>query len=285
MPPRTSQKRKTDDSPYAVSGLKRTNGGNGTNTNALYPGREQRDNYPTPTANRERDREWYGNTGAYEKEMLGLQANGSHKRRKVDTGNTYPIGLAGGAMMRGEEGQLVTLDLSTLPPQAVTKYLQTYGLGTTLNPAPLSAQQPITPRDAFSRGLQNLPSRTKPKQSWEEAEGQDVNGIKTTTIKNTTTKTATTNGATSTMYTTTSALGLSATVELPVEINNTALFDSTEAIAAYATIAQSHWNSMSAYASHAYGTAPTGSKLNEREIIEDFVNTLRSRELFVRLST
>ena len=79
------------------------------------------------------------------------------------------------------------------------------------------------------------------------------------------------------MYATTSALGLSATVEPPVEINNTAFFDSAEATTAYSTIAQTHWNSISSYASHAYGAAAAGNKLNEREIVEDFINTLRSR--------
>lgn len=133
MPPRAAQKRKQDDGPYALSGLKR-NTGAASHASSPYPSREQRerDGYGG-TVGRDRDRDYvngsgydkHGNSSAYEKEMYPYAASGganggaANKRRKIDPGagnnlgNSayYTNGTAGvpNGLVRGEEGPLLTV--------------------------------------------------------------------------------------------------------------------------------------------------------------------------------
>jgi hypothetical protein len=118
MPPRAAQKRKADDGPYALSGMKRPNGNGGGNNHALYPTREHRDRDGfAVTSTSIREREWHDKYGAtaYERETTSHAiGNPSSKRRKADPGNGagpayYHTGMVGNPMIRGEEGPLITV--------------------------------------------------------------------------------------------------------------------------------------------------------------------------------
>ena len=119
MPPRAAQKRKADDGPYALSGLKRAPGGNGgsnNNNQALYSTREHRDRDGYAVSGMQ-EREWYDKYGrtAYEKDFVShASVNTSNKRRKADPSNGasaayYQVGMSGNPMIRGEEGPLITV--------------------------------------------------------------------------------------------------------------------------------------------------------------------------------
>lgn len=116
MPPRAAQKRKADDGPYALSGLKRAPASNGgsNNNQALYPTREHRDRDGYGT----HEPEWYdkyGRINAYEKDMVShTTMNTSNKRRKADPSSGagaayYQVGMGGNGMIRGEEGPIITV--------------------------------------------------------------------------------------------------------------------------------------------------------------------------------
>ncbi|KAG8801055.1 hypothetical protein FRB91_010043 [Serendipita sp. 411] len=292
MPPRASQKRKTDDSPYGLSGVKRIPGGNGSAPHGNYSGREQRerDSYGQSAAGRERD--WYdkyGTTSGYDKDILGTSAsNNSHKRRKLDVGNGAYQPVANSPITRGEEGPLIVFDMATLPMPALLKYLQTYNLAATINPSPLSAQYPISPRDSL---LKAASSGSQPRgrqygkfgqNAWDEMEMQE-SGVKSNIARSSSTKTP--NGPTN-MYATTSALGLSATTtEVPDVIDTTSISDVGETHSSLVTIAQTHWNSVSSTYSLNYGGGTTSSRLNEKDVLDEFMNALRYRDLYLRLST
>jgi hypothetical protein len=119
MPPRAAQKRKTDDGPYALSGIKRPNGNGGGSSHALYPTREHRER-ESYTATSMREQEWYDKYGstAYEKDVTShTVVNPSSKRRKADPANGagpayYQTGMVGNPMIRGEEGPLITVSSS-----------------------------------------------------------------------------------------------------------------------------------------------------------------------------
>lgn len=322
MPPR-AQKRKLDDSPYALSGIKRTN--LTSSSNGLYP-REPRDrdasgytNAAALSAGRGGDYyDKYSGLSSYERDPINpAQAS---KRRKVEAAgtnaNTYYA--TGGGLPRGEEGPQITLDLSTLPHSAILKYLQMYNLTPAINPPAISVQRPSTPHMLLKspssskqqQALQNSSSaaratpgpgsygRVQGSGYWEEQELQD--SLKQKTV--TTTATATTmtksglNGISSaSMYTTTttSVLGLSAAnLEVEVQIEHTALYDADEARNTLTAIAQGHWNSMSsayknAPSSSVYGgssNATAGNRLSEREVIDEFMLGLRAKELAIRLT-
>ncbi|KAG8833887.1 hypothetical protein FRC17_009930 [Serendipita sp. 399] len=288
MPPRASQKRKTDDSPYGLSGIKRIPGGNGSGSHGNYPVREQRerDGYGPSAASRERD--WYdkyGTSSGYDKELLGAPTgSNSHKRRKLDVGNGAYQPVANSPITRGEEGPLITFDMSTMPMPALLKYLQTYNLATTINPSPLSAQYPLSPRDT----LLKVPSSsshprgrqyTKFGQSgWDEMEVQE-SGVRLNAARSSSSVKGSSNAAG--MYTATSALGLSATTtEIPDTIDNTSISDVGETYNSLVTIAQNHWNSVSSTYSQNYGSGAASSRLNEKDIVDDFMNALRYRGEF-----
>ena len=76
------------------------------------------------------------------------------------------------------------------------------------------------------------------------------------------------------MYT--STLGLSgAEVEAAGE-DNIAMYDVEEARNTLSLIAQNHWNSMSsAFANTSYGA--NAGRMNERDVISDFVDALRAK--------
>jgi len=118
MPPRAAQKRKADDGPYALSGLKRPTSNGGSHNQALYSTREQRDRDGFAVSTSIRDREWYekyGSLGSYEKDVIShASINPSSKRRKADPTNGpgpvyYQTGMVGNPIIRGEEGPLVTV--------------------------------------------------------------------------------------------------------------------------------------------------------------------------------
>lgn len=115
MPPR-AQKRKLDDSPYALSGIKRTN--LTSSSNGLYP-REPRDrdasgytNAAALSAGRGGDYyDKYSGLSSYERDPINpAQAS---KRRKVEAAgtnaNTYYA--TGGGLPRGEEGPQITVGI------------------------------------------------------------------------------------------------------------------------------------------------------------------------------
>ncbi|KIM21991.1 hypothetical protein M408DRAFT_12269 [Serendipita vermifera MAFF 305830] len=288
MPPRAAQKRKADDGPYALSGLKRAtpnNGGSSNNGNGLYSTREHRDRDGYGVTSLQ-EREWYDKYGrmSYEKDMVSHSSiNSSNKRRKADPANGtsaayYQVGMNGNPMIRGEEGPLITIDMSTLPTSVVLKYLQTYNLLPNIHPSPLSAQRPQPPQTALilkpPHAAATASNRNK---AWD---GMDV--TQTKTVKNTFSNGLTTTSST-TMYT--STLGLSgADVESVSVEDNTAMCDVEEARATLALIAQNHWNSVSsAFVSNGYSGSV--GRMNERDVIDDFVVALRAKELAIRLTT
>lgn len=114
MPPR-AQKRKLDDSPYALSGLKRSNLASASN--GLYP-REPRERdrdggYGSAAAAMTgREREYYdkySGLSSYERDAIA-PAHGN-KRRKVEAAAPGPssayYATALNALPRGEEGPLI----------------------------------------------------------------------------------------------------------------------------------------------------------------------------------
>lgn len=256
--------------------------GNG-NGHSGYPSREPRDRDAHTTnaaAGRDRERDWYndkyGNLSGYEKDTINTVGGG--KRRKIDniastngsSAGYYNVNTAG-ATVRGEEGPRITFDLGSLPNSTILKYLQTYNLAPAVQPSPLSAQHPSSPTTALLKppGTQSRSRAQGQGKYWEDDMRKSVgpNGI-------------TTNGQ---YHNNTSALGLSSTsLGPPVANDTTALYDLEEARMALVRIAQAHWDSNNLGYGPTYTSTP--ARINEREVIEDFMIALRAKELAIRLT-
>jgi len=174
--------------------------------------------------------------------------------------------------------------MASLPTPALLKYLQTYNLLPHIHPSPLSSQHPSPPPIALLR----LPTSNvagpsnRNKTPWD-----DTNGQASTTKASV--KNIFSNGVVTTssmLYSTTSTLGLSgADVESPPVEDCIAMCDVDEVRSTLALLAQSHWNSMSSsfVNSNGHGYGSSVGRMNERDVIDDFMVALRAKGPWILL--
>jgi hypothetical protein len=181
------------------------------------------------------------------------------------------------------------LELSTLPPAALIKYLNHYNLTPIIQPSPLSARYPHPPHLALlnpsanpvlaSSTTRNYPSYgtngSGRRENGETAEATTIKGtvVKPTTVKN---SNGVTSGTPTAAYSTTSALGLSATNGSAPFLDITAMYDVDEASSALVQLAHNHWSSIG-LSNHGYGTGAT--RMNEKDVIDEFYGALRCKGL------
>jgi hypothetical protein len=169
--------------------------------------------------------------------------------------------------------------MATLPTSALLKYLQTYNLLPHITPSPLSAKRPQPPHVALLQppiSTNPAASSNRNKAPWEEMNGQTKTSVKNTFSNGIVI------GASAALYSTTSTLGLSGAVVEPSPIeDNIAMCDVEEARNTLALLAQNHWNSMSSafVNTNAHGYGANVGRMNERDVIDDFVVALRAKGL------
>jgi hypothetical protein len=173
--------------------------------------------------------------------------------------------------------------MTALPTSALLKYLQTYNLLPHISPSPLSAKRPQPPHIALlqSTTTNAAAASNHSKAPWDEMNGQ-TSTIKTS-IKNTFSNGVMTSTSTA-LYSTTSTLGLTGAVaEQPLIEDNIAMCDVEEARNTLAHLAQNHWNSISSafVSTNAHGYGANMGRMNERDVIDDFVVALRAKGRYI----